>query len=227
MRNSEQINELAVALNKAQADFMVAKKDAKNPFFKSKYATLNAVYEAVAEALLKNGLSVIQPIVGDAVETTIIHTSGQFITSSCPIVCAKQNDPQAMGSAITYARRYSLASLLGVMTDEDDDGEKAMARPAPKQAVKESPKQAVKEAPKAEKKPTEKEPEPPQCLLTLSKFREKMNGIKDGSIDISKPENQKKIQFVSDLKSSLISAGYEEAANLLEKDFNKKLFKEM
>lgn len=219
MRNSEQINELAVALNKAQADFMVAKKDAKNPFFKSKYATLNAVYEAVAEALLKNGLSVIQPIVGDAVETTIIHTSGQFITSSCPIVCAKQNDPQAMGSAITYARRYSLASLLGVMTDEDDDGEKAMARPAPKQAVK--------EAPKAEKKPTEKEPEPPQCLLTLSKFREKLNGIKDGSIDITKPDNQKKIQFVSELKTALISAGYEEAAELLEKDFNKKLFKEM
>ena len=218
MRNSEQINELAVALNKAQADFMVAKKDAKNPFFKSKYATLNAVYEAVAEALLKNGLSVIQPIVGDAVETTLIHTSGQFITSSCPIVCAKQNDPQAMGSAITYARRYSLASLLGVMTDEDDDGEKAMARPAPKQSVK--------EAPKAEKK-QEKEPETPKCLLTLSKFREKLEKIKDGSIDISKPENQKKIQFVSELKTALISAGYDEAAELLEKDFNKKLFKEM
>lgn len=218
MRNSEKINELVVALNKAQADFMVAKKDAKNPFFKSKYATLNAVYEAVAEALLKNGLSVIQPIVGDAVETTLVHTSGQFITSSCPIVCAKQNDPQAMGSAITYARRYSLASLLGVMTDEDDDGEKAMARPAPKQSVKESPK--------AEKK-QEKDHETPQCLLTLSKFREKLEKIKDGSIDISKEENQKKIQFVTELKTALISAGYEEAANLLEKDFNKKLFKEM
>lgn len=220
MKNSEQINELAVALNKAQADFMVAKKDAKNPFFKSKYATLNAVYEAVAEALLKNGLSVIQPIVGDAVETTLIHTSGQFITSSCPIVCAKQNDPQAMGSAITYARRYSLASLLGVMTDEDDDGEKAMARARP------TSKQSVKEDPKAEKK-QEKEPETPKCLLKLKAFREKMNGIKDGSIDLSKPENQKKIQFVSDLKDSLISAGYDEAAELLEKDFNKKLFKGM
>ena len=220
MKNSEQINELAVALNKAQAEFMVAKKDAKNPFFKSKYATLNAVYEAIAEALLKNGLSVIQPIVGEAVETTIIHTSGQFITSSCPIVCAKQNDPQAMGSAITYARRYSLASLLGVMTDEDDDAEKAMVRPAPKRAVKE-------EAPKAENKPTEKEQEPPKCLLTLSKFREKLEKIKDGSIDISQEENQKKIQFVNELKSALNSAGYEEAANLLEKDFNKKLFKEM
>ena len=56
---------------------------------------------------------------------------------------------------------------------------------------------------------------------------EKLEKIKDGSIDLSKEENQKKIQFVSDLKDSLISAGYDEAANLLEKDFNKKLFKEM
>lgn len=220
MKTSEQINDLAVALNKAQSDFMVAKKDAKNPFFKSKYATLNSVYEAVAQALLSNGLTIIQPICGDSVETTLIHASGQFITSSCPIVCAKANDPQAMGSAITYARRYSLASLLGVMTDEDDDGEKAMARARP------SSKQPVKEAPKAEKK-QEKEPETPQCLLKLKAFREKMNGIKDGSIDMSKPENQKKIQFVSDLKDSLISAGYDEAAELLEKDFNKKLFKGM
>lgn len=218
MKTSENINELAVALNKAQSDFMVAKKDAKNPFFKSKYATLNSVYEAVAPALLSNGFTIIQPIVDNNVETTLVHASGQFITSSCPIVCAKQNDPQAMGSAITYARRYSLASLLGVMTDEDDDGEKAMARPAPKQSVKESPK--------AEKK-QEKEPETPKCLLTLQAFREKMNGIKDGSIDISKEENQKKIQFVTELKSALISAGYDEAAELLEKDFNKKLFKEM
>ena len=226
MRNSEQINELAVALNKAQADFMVAKKDAKNPFFKSKYATLNAVYEAVAEALLKNGLSVIQPIVGDAVETTIIHTSGQFITSSCPIVCAKQNDPQAMGSAITYARRYSLASLLGVMTDEDDDGEKAMGRTDKKPAPKKDNPAPVTD--KAEEKPKEEqENETPECLLTLSKFQEKIKNVPDGSIDISKPENQKKIQFVSDLKDSLNKAGYSDAAKLLEAEFNKKLFKEM
>lgn len=216
MKTSEQINELAVALNKAQSDFMVAKKDAKNPFFKSKYATLNSVYEAVAQALLSNGFTIIQPICGDSVETTLIHASGQFITSSCPIVCAKANDPQAMGSAITYARRYSLASLLGVMTDEDDDGEKAMGRtdkkPVPK---KENP------APAPEKQ--EEQAEPQKCLLKLQAFREKMNEIKDGSIDMSKPENQKKIQFVSDLKDALNKAGYSDAAKLLEADFNKKL----
>ena len=84
-----------------------------------------------------------------------------------------------------------------------------------------------KPAKQSKEKPDEKEQEPPKCLLTLSKFREKLEKIKDGSIDLSKEENQKKIQFVSDLKDSLISAGYDEAAELLEKDFNKKLFKGM
>lgn len=93
------------------------------------------------------------------------------------------------------------------------------------QAKKTKEKESVKKETQTEEQ--EKEPETPQCLLKLQAFREKINGIKDGSIDLSKPENQKKIQFVSDLKASLISAGYDEAAELLEKDFNKKLFKGM
>lgn len=86
---------------------------------------------------------------------------------------------------------------------------------------------------KAEKKTSKKEPEkedskeqenePPKCLLTLSKFQEKIKKVPDGSIDMSKPENQKKIQFVSDLKDALNKAGYSDAAKLLEADFNKKL----
>lgn len=95
-----------------------------------------------------------------------------------------------------------------------------------KGAVEKKPAKQAKEKTVEEKK-QEEQAETPQCLLTLSKFREKLNGIKDGSIDMSKPENQKKIQFVTELKSALISAGYDEAAELLEKDFNKKLFKEM
>lgn len=136
MNKSETIELLAQALLKAQTEFMTASKDAKNPFFKSKYATLNSVWEAVATALHNNGLVCIQPIVNNMVATTIIHTSGQFITSECPIVCAKQNDPQALGSAITYSRRYALASMLGVMTDDDDDAESAMVRKQPKSAPK-------------------------------------------------------------------------------------------
>ena len=151
MNKSETIELLAQALLKAQTEFMTASKDAKNPFFKSKYATLNSVWEAVATALHNNGLVCIQPIVNNMVATTIIHTSGQFITSECPIVCAKQNDPQALGSAITYSRRYALASMLGVMTDDDDDAESAMVRKQPQSA----PKPAAKPAEKAEPAPTE------------------------------------------------------------------------
>lgn len=151
MNKSETIELLAQALLKAQTEFMTASKDAKNPFFKSKYATLNSVWEAVATALHNNGLVCIQPIVNNMVATTIIHTSGQFITSECPIVCAKQNDPQALGSAITYSRRYALASMLGVMTDDDDDAESAMVRKQPQSA----PKPAAKPAEKAEPASTE------------------------------------------------------------------------
>lgn len=151
MNKSETIELLAQALLKAQTEFMTASKDAKNPFFKSKYATLNSVWEAVATALHNNGLVCIQPIVNNMVATTIIHTSGQFITSECPIVCAKQNDPQALGSAITYSRRYALASMLGVMTDDDDDAESAMVRKQPQSA----PKPAAKPAEKAEPAPVQ------------------------------------------------------------------------
>lgn len=151
MNKSETIELLAQALLKAQTEFMTASKDAKNPFFKSKYATLNSVWEAVATALHNNGLVCIQPIVNNMVATTIIHTSGQFITSECPIVCAKQNDPQALGSAITYSRRYALASMLGVMTDDDDDAESAMVRKQPQSA----PKPAAKPAEKTEPAPVQ------------------------------------------------------------------------
>lgn len=111
-----------------------------------------------------------------------------------------------------------------VIVDEKGNQWFAWKAKQTKETTKKEP--VKKEAPKAEKK-QEKEPEPPKCLLMLQAFREKMNKIEDGSIDVTKPENQKKIQFVSDLKDSLISAGYDEAAELLEKDFNKKLFKGM
>lgn len=123
---------LCTALLKAQSVMMGAKKDGTNPFFKSKYTTLNSVWEAAKDPLHENGLSLLQPIdiVGGqaVVKTIILHISGERIESNCPIVCAKQNDPQALGSAITYARRYSLASIMGIMTEQDDDAEKAMAR---------------------------------------------------------------------------------------------------
>lgn len=126
---------IAGALVKAQSEMAVATKDAKNPFFRSSYADLNAIREAVLPALNKHGIVVLQPTITTEsgksfVRTTLLHESGESITSDTEIVCAKANDPQAFGSAMSYARRYSLQSLMCVGA-EDNDAEGAMARPAP------------------------------------------------------------------------------------------------
>ena len=136
---SEQVNDLAEALAKAQGSMRGAKKSADNPFFKSKYADLSEVWEACREALSSNGLSVTQTtniLDGQMVmETTLLHSSGQWLKGVYPIKPTK-DDPQGMGSAITYCRRYSLAAMVGV-AQEDDDGNAASAQPinpAPRRA---------------------------------------------------------------------------------------------
>lgn len=119
------------ALLKAQKEFPLIKKEDSNPFFKSKYAGLPSVLEVVLPILIKNELLLTQsPITeGDriGVETTITHSSGEFITSKFTMNLAK-NDPQGAGSAITYARRYSLVSILGLNVDDDDDGNVASGK---------------------------------------------------------------------------------------------------
>lgn len=131
MNRSESITKIASALVKAQGAMGNALKDSKNPFFKSSYADLNAVREACLPALNANGVSVLQPTVhveGRAyVETVLLHESGEFISSLTEVLCAKQNDPQAHGSGISYARRYGLQSLVN-LGSADDDGEGAMGR---------------------------------------------------------------------------------------------------
>lgn len=116
---------IITALLNAQKEFPTVKKEDTNPFFKSSYAGLPSVLEVVLPVLNKHGLVVSQsPItLGDriGVETTIYHTSGEFIESEFTLNLAK-NDPQGAGSAITYARRYALVSILGLNVDEDDDG---------------------------------------------------------------------------------------------------------
>ncbi|QKZ15156.1 ERF family protein [Spirosoma sp. KUDC1026] len=130
------------AFLKAQSEFKTAIKDSVNPHFKSKFADFASVYDAVKDALHNNGFYVTQPIqISDngfpIVETIVRYKDGTEIErSACPVVAKQQNDPQAMGSAITYARRYSLAAILCVVTD-DDDAEAAIgdrnAKPQPQQ----------------------------------------------------------------------------------------------
>lgn len=131
MNKSEQINELASALNKAQAEMGGAVKDSSNPFFKSKYADLASVIEACKDELTKHGLSISQLVTSDEqgrsyVETVLMHSSGQWIASKMLLHLAK-TDMQGLGSAISYARRYSLQSILNIPA-VDDDGESAVER---------------------------------------------------------------------------------------------------
>lgn len=134
---------IAKAFIAAQKEMGNAIKDSKNPFFKSAYADLNSVREACLPALNANGIAVLQPIVQidgkNFVKTLLLHESGESIEGLTEILFAKQNDPQAQGSGITYARRYGLQSLVNIGA-EDDDGNKASEKP--KEAKKESTKNA-------------------------------------------------------------------------------------
>ncbi len=133
MKHSEQLDKIAPALAKAQAEMVGAKKLSNNPFFKSKYADLTSIWIACKEALHSNNLSVIQSPVSSegriGVGTMLLHSSGQFVQDEFTLGVKKENDPQADGSSITYARRYSLAAFVGVCP-EDDDAEKGMRRGA-------------------------------------------------------------------------------------------------
>lgn len=131
MQRSEQIDQLAASLVKAQAKLPSAKKNATNPHFRSHYADLKAINEAAA-VIHEFGLSWVQGgEVRDGqfgIETTLLHISGQYISGFTPVIVgdtARSNGPQAWGSGITYARRYGLSALLGIAADEDDDGNSA------------------------------------------------------------------------------------------------------
>jgi hypothetical protein len=123
------MKQIATALLKAQSEMSNPKKGATNPFFKSKYADLNAIREALIPVLNSNGISVLQPIVHldskNFVKTILLHESGESIESVTEIIYNKLNDAQAQGSGISYARRYALQSFVCVGAD-DDDGQKAV-----------------------------------------------------------------------------------------------------
>lgn len=133
MEKSEQINELVTALAKAQAEMKNPTLDSSNPFFKNKYVSLAGVREAVTPTLAKFGLAVTQLIGhqegGITCQTVLMHVSGQWLSGTLYMPSGKQ-DAQGYGSAITYARRYALMAICGVVGDEDDDAEGTKPKPA-------------------------------------------------------------------------------------------------
>lgn len=141
---SENTAEISAALSKAQAEMKAATFNKVNPHYKNKYADLSAVLEAIRKPLANNGLSVTQTTEvrenGFVLVTTMRHASGQWISSEYPLPQAAK--PQELGSALTYARRYSLSAIACIASDEDDDAETARAAgqvasmPKPKSPVK-------------------------------------------------------------------------------------------
>lgn len=136
MEKSTTITEIAKALANFQGKVATIKKDGENPFFKSKYATLENVIETIRKPLSEAGLSFAQFPCGENELTTIImHISGEYLQSTVKIN-PKDNTPQSQGSAITYMRRYALSAVLGLATEEDDDGNEASKPSKLKQSSK-------------------------------------------------------------------------------------------
>lgn len=141
MQQSEQINELAAALAKAQGQMYPAKMEATNPFLHNKYADLGSVIQAARAALAANGLSFTQhPAIEDgrvSITTSLMHASGQWQTSTISLPIGEEKGlslAQSMGKVVTYLRRYSLSAILGIYADEDTDGNdepRKVAKPAP------------------------------------------------------------------------------------------------
>lgn len=133
MNKSESIANLTKALVEVQKVMEFAKKDSDNPFFKSKYADLAECWDTCRKPLTDNGLAIIQtcnPVQGGVeVETMLTHISGEWVTGTVLMPLVKL-DPQSVGSAITYGRRYSLSAMVGIVSDDDDDAESAMGRGA-------------------------------------------------------------------------------------------------
>lgn len=160
MKTSQEVNEILPALAIVKAHLGKVVKGSSNPFFKSKYADLNTHLEAVEPVLAEYGLLLLQPVnntqLGNTVESRIIHVkSGQFVSSEMNLV--GETDMQKAGSAVTYARRYTLGSLLSLQAI-DDDGEGTLTRgKKAASTTKTAPKKAT-ESSWRKKKETKAEP---------------------------------------------------------------------
>lgn len=159
MRTSESIKNLSAALNKAQAKMGAVVKGSDNPFYRSKYADINDVIKVIKESLNENGITYLQPlkvieVAGEkitVVETVLLHSSGEFMSSETEVVVKEKNDPQKYGASITYSRRFGLQSMIGLPA-EDDDGNTASGKKETKSPVKSKGASKKADAPKEEKK---------------------------------------------------------------------------
>lgn len=200
------MSKLSAALLAFQSECPSVAFDAKNPHFKNRYASLAAIHRVITPILVKHGLAVLQfPVSADGragCVTRILHESGESMEETLLLPLAK-NDPQGAGAAITYARRYGLSGALGLITEEDDDGEAAQGRTA---AVEKPNRQP---APREQKK-SGMTKETREKLKFAARERIKELGLSDVS----------EIEIITSVAKSL---GYAAALEMLEIEFGKAL----
>ena len=153
MTQSNSITELAKALSGFQGDMKNVVTDSVNPFFHSKYASLDVIWETIRPLLKKHGLALIQAPDGEGYLTSqLVHSSGEWILTSYKLIL-KELTPQGHGSALTYGRRYALSAILGISTEQDDDGNQATK---PTNKIAQSP---------------DLPPEPPEAIQYYESFK--------------------------------------------------------
>jgi hypothetical protein len=161
MKHSESIAHLSAALVEAQSDIKAVEKSAVNPHFKSRYVPLDAIVAMARPALARHGLALVQSAdqsadgKGLTVESMLVHSSGEWLSNAVYIPLAKQ-DPQGAGASVTYGRRFGLSALIGITSEEDDDGN-AASQPAKRNAVE---RPARRGEPPRPAQPVAKEGEP-------------------------------------------------------------------
>lgn len=199
MRTSETITEIAKALSKFQGEVTNPKHSAKNPHWKNTYTPLQDIISHIKPALANNGLSFLQnPYSEDGnsitVTTLLMHSSGEWIESDPLTMKAERATAQGAGSIITYARRYSLSAILGIGTEEDDDGnsgEGAKQTQPPQQQSRQKAAQPPKtrtqeKAPAASQPPKEKQQVKDDGFITVDQARVFFSIVGEGNEDIVK-----------------------------------------
>jgi len=135
MNTSVEIKNIIVAMTKVQTEIKGMIPDAKNPFFKSNYITLDGILEYIRPILSKNGIWLVQEAKGldlhVSLRTSLYHSSGEFLETESLEMIPIKNDPQALGSVITYLKRYQLSAMLGISSEVDDDANKGTYNKAP------------------------------------------------------------------------------------------------
>lgn len=201
MQKSEGIGKLSSALVKAIAEIRNTPASKENPHFRSRYTPLDDVLDSVRPILASHGLSALQSVSGASdtisVTTMILHESGEWIESDALTMKAEKMTPQGQGSAITYARRYSLSGILGIATDPDDDGN-----------------EAGKPAEKPPEKPINKPQEKPQKSDTINKAQ-----IMELTRECMLPDGSPDVKQIERLRTVYNRYGYHDAKDILQKDF--------